>query len=76
VTLTQIFAGRLVATGTGTANLDCGPAARAWSVEVLAGGPIRFGPGNATAEVTASAGDDHGSGYVQTTANVHLKRSK
>jgi hypothetical protein len=76
VTLTQIFAGRLVATGVGTAYLDCGPAARAWSVEVFAGGPIRFGAGNATAEVAASAGDDHGAGFVETTANVHLKRSK
>jgi hypothetical protein len=76
VTLTQIFAGRLVASGTGTAYLDCGPTPSPWSVEVLAGGPIRFGAGNAAAEVVASVSDDHGAGFVQATANVHLKRSK
>jgi hypothetical protein len=66
----------MVATGTGTTYLDCGPTPRSWSVEVNAGGPILFGGGNATAEVNANVGDDHGSGYAQAIANVHLKRAK
>ena len=76
VQLTQVFAGRLVAIGNGTTYLDCGATTRAWSVEVTAGGPIRLGPGNATAEVNGNADDGRGHGNAQAIANVHLKRVK
>jgi hypothetical protein len=75
VTLTQVFAGRLVATASGSADvIACVNNPQPWSAAVFNGGPIRFGPGTATADAIAHICDELGCGEAQITGTVRLKR--
>lgn len=75
VSLTQVFAGRLVATGEGSSDLiECDTNARPWSAAIANGGPIRFGPGIASADASAGICDEQGCGGAQVSERVRLKR--
>lgn len=75
VSITQVFAGRLVATAGGSSDVvECDDAVRPWSVTLTNGGPIRFGPGIATADASATMCDEQGCGGAQVAGRVRLKR--
>ena len=73
--LSQTFAGRLVATGSGGSDaFSCGPTATSWTAIVNGAPPVLFGPGQATAMIQTSACDEQGCGFVDMTAKAKLKR--
>jgi hypothetical protein len=76
ITVTQIFAGRLVATAGGSSDLsECGPSVQSWSAVLENSGSVRFGPGVGTFDANAGASDDHGSGFASASGKLKLKRS-
>jgi hypothetical protein len=74
VTVTQVFAGRLVATGGGSDQFECGTSPTGWTATVTDSSFVRFGPGNATFDASAYASDDHGDGADSTAGKLKLKR--